>query len=337
MQSKFKIGIVGIGKIFVKHLNALNKLNEFYDIKCACENDMDKILKNKNTLGIPIYNHIEEMVDKQSLDLVSLCTPSGIHAEQTIFLSKKKINVITEKPIATNIENADDMITSCKQNQVSLFVVKPLRYNRVVNLVKKALSENRFGKIHLVNMNVFWTRPQSYYDEDHWRGTIQLDGGALMNQASHYVDMLNYLFGMPEKIQCISKKERDIEVEDTAILNISWGNKILCSMNVTMLTYEKNLEDSMTIIGEKGTVKISSVSKSKIDIWKFDTFMDYDNKIKETQIFNPNLGHEMFYKDVFDRMTKSEEKNFIDFKSLESLEIIVNAIKSNKENNSVNF
>ena len=206
MQSKFKIGIVGIGKIFLKHLNALTKLKEFYDIKCVCENDKDKILKNKNTLSIPIYNSIEEMVDKQTLDLVSLCTPSGIHAEQTIFLSKKNINVVTEKPIATNLENAQSMIASCEQSQVSLFVVKPLRYNRAVNLIKRALSENRFGKIHLVNLNIFWTRPQSYYDEAVWRGTIKLDGGALMNQASHYVDMLNYLFGMPEKIQCISKK-----------------------------------------------------------------------------------------------------------------------------------
>ena len=147
MQSKFKIGIVGIGKIFFKHLNALTKLKEFYDIKCVCENDKDKVLKNKNTLSIPIYNSIEEMVDKQTLDLVSLCTPSGIHAEQTIFLSKKNINVVTEKPIATNLENAQSMIASCEQSQVSLFVVKPLRYNRAVNLIKRALSENRFGKI----------------------------------------------------------------------------------------------------------------------------------------------------------------------------------------------
>ena len=337
MQSKFKIGIVGIGKIFLKHLNALTKLKEFYDIKCVCENDKDKILKNKNTLSIPIYNSIEEMVDKQTLDLVSLCTPSGIHAEQTIFLSKKNINVVTEKPIATNLENAQSMIASCEQSQVSLFVVKPLRYNRAVNLIKRALSENRFGKIHLVNLNIFWTRPQSYYDEAVWRGTIKLDGGALMNQASHYVDMLNYLFGMPERIQCISKKERDIEVEDTAILNISWGSKILCSMNVTMLTYEKNLEDSITIIGEKGTVKITSVLKSKIDTWKFDSYMDYDSKINNSEIFNPNLGHEIFYKNVSDRMNNSQEKNFIDFKSMESLEIIVNAIKSNKENNSISF
>ena len=334
MQSKFKIGIVGIGKIFVKHLNALNSLRDLYNLKCACENDKDKNLKYKNSLDIPVYNSIEEMVDKQNLDLVSLCTPSGIHAEQTIFLSKNKINVITEKPIATNIGNATSMIDSCEQNNVSLFVVKPLRYNKVINLIKRALTENRFGKIHLINMNIFWTRPQSYYDEAPWRGTIQLDGGALMNQASHYVDMLNYLFGMPEKIQCISKKEREIEVEDTAILNISWRNKILCSMNVTMLTYDKNLEDSITIIGETGTVRISSISKSKIDFWKFSSSKDYDSKINEIQTFNPNLGHEKFYKDVFDIMKRSKNENFIDFKSMESLKIIVNAINSSKENNS---
>ena len=334
MNRKFKIGIVGVGKIFNKHYKVLKKLKKYYDLKCVCEIDEDKISKMKSNLDIPIYQTLDQMVKNNSLDLVTLCTPSGIHAEQAIFLSEHKIDIVTEKPIAINLNDADDMIKSCESNGVNLFVVKPLRYNKVVNLLRNAVSENRFGKIHLINMNIFWTRPQSYYDEASWRGTIQLDGGALMNQANHYIDILNYLFGIPEKIQCFSKTERNIETEDTTILNIKWSSGILCSVNVTMLTFEKNLEDSITIIGEDGTVKVSSISKNIVDFWKFKSSKNYDNNFSQIEEFDPLLGHENFYNDVYYKLNENNKK-FIDLKSRETLKIIVDAINSSKINKSV--
>ena len=173
------------------------------------------------------------------------------------------------------------MVKACDDAGVRLFVVKQNRTNLTLQLLKRAIEEKRFGKIHMVHLNVFWTRPQEYYDEAEWRGTLELDGGAFMNQASHYVDLLDWLIGPIDKVQAMMSTTRDIEVEDTGVLNIRWINGTLGSMSVTMLTYRKNLEGSITILGEKGTVRVGGLAVNNIEHWEFDDTKDYDEEIKE--------------------------------------------------------
>jgi predicted dehydrogenase len=146
-------------------------------------------------------------------------------------------------------------------------VVKQNRRNTTLQLLKRAVTEKRFGKIHMVHLNVFWTRPQAYYDQGNgWRGTWEFDGGAFMNQASHYVDLLDWLIGPVEKVQAMMSTTRDIEVEDTGVLNVKWRNGALGSVSVTMLTYPENLEGSITILGEKGTIRIGGVAVMSAEI-----------------------------------------------------------------------
>ena len=211
-----------------------------------------------------------EMLRKEDLDVVTICTPSGLHAQQTILAAEYGVNVICEKPMATRYMDGVNMVKACDKANIRLFVVKQNRLNPTLRLLKRAVKEGRFGSIKLVQLNVFWTRPQSYYDHGMgWRGTWEFDGGAFMNQASHYVDLVEWLIGPVEKVQAMTNTTRAIEAEDTGVLNLRWRNGALGSMAVTMLTYPQNLEGSITILGEKGTVRVGGVAVNEIQTWNF--------------------------------------------------------------------
>ena len=189
--------------------------------------------------------------------MVILATPSGLHAPQTIEAAEAGRHVVTEKPMATRWSDGKAMVQACDQAGVRLFVVKQNRLNATIQLLKRAMDKKRFGQIYMVNVNVFWNRPQEYYDSARWRGTWEFDGGAFMNQASHYVDLLDWLVGPVECVHAFTATlARRIEVEDTGVANVRWRSGALGSINVTMLTYPKNLEGSITIIGERGTVRV---------------------------------------------------------------------------------
>jgi UDP-N-acetyl-2-amino-2-deoxyglucuronate dehydrogenase len=184
---------------------------------------------------------------------------------------------------------------------VRLLVVKQNRRNPTLQLLKRAITEKRFGKIHMVHINVFWNRSQEYYDQAAWRGTWEFDGGAFMNQASHYVDLLEWLIGPIDKVHAMMSTARNIEVEDTGVVNIKWRNGALGSMSVSMLTYPKNFEGSITILGEKGTVRIGGVAVNDIQHWKFSETKDYDHEIKNANYQTNSVygfGHMLYYQNV---------------------------------------
>jgi UDP-N-acetyl-2-amino-2-deoxyglucuronate dehydrogenase len=182
---------------------------------------------------------------------------------------------MTEKPMATRWRDGKRMVHACDQAGVHLFVVKQNRRNGTLQLLKRAVEKGRFGRIYMVTINVFWSRPQSYYDSAPWRGTWEFDGGAFMNQASHYVDLLDWIIGPVESVQAYTATlERNIQVEDTGVVSIRWRTGALGSMNVTMLTYPKNLEGSITVIGEKGTVRETT------SVYGFGHPLYYDNVIQ---------------------------------------------------------
>jgi len=185
-----------------------------------------------------------------------------------------------------------------------------------------------------VHLNVFWTRPQEYYDQAPWRGTWEFDGGAFMNQASHYVDLLEWLIGPIEKVQAMMSTMRDIEVEDTGVLNVKWRNGALGSMSVTMLTYPKNLEGSITILGEKGTVRVGGVAVNDIQHWEFDKPKDYDDEVKEANYQTTSVygfGHPLYYNNVIEVLRGKSEPETDGREGLKSLEILIAAYLSARD------
>ena len=299
-----KIGLIGCGRISKNHLDAVTQIPEA-EFVAACDIVEEKMQAIAENYGIKnLYPNYHEMLEKEKLDLVSICTPSGLHPQMGIDVANHKINVLTEKPMATNIESADALIKACDKNNVKLFVVKQNRLNSTMQLLKRAIDKGRFGRIYLAESNVFWQRPQAYYDAEKWRGTWEFDGGAFMNQASHYVDALYWLLGNVDSVMAYTATmARRIEAEDTGCAILHFRNGIIATINVTMLTYPKNFEGSITIIGEKGTVKIGGVAVNKIEKWEFEDYDDDDRIAQDANYQPPNVygfGHNPYYRNVID-------------------------------------
>ncbi|HEX2549724.1 MAG TPA: Gfo/Idh/MocA family oxidoreductase, partial [Gammaproteobacteria bacterium] len=306
-QKKFRLGIVGCGKISTNHFNALHELSDHFELVSVCDKNAEQLKSASDKLNIQGFTDIDTMIHANpDLDIITLCTPSGMHAEQTKRIAQFKKHVITEKPMATRWLDGVEMVNACDNANVKLFVVKQNRHQPALQLLKRALTKNRFGRIYLVNFNIFWTRPQSYYNQSKWRGTWEFDGGAFMNQASHYVDLVDWLIGPVQSVQAMmSTLATNIQTEDTGVLNIRWRSGALGSMNVTMLTYPKNLEASLTILGEKGTVKIGGTSANQIDHWEFDHTDEEDSKaleLKSPPPLSPHFGHKIYYQNVYDTL-----------------------------------
>jgi UDP-N-acetyl-2-amino-2-deoxyglucuronate dehydrogenase len=284
---------------------------------------------------------MEDMLKKEALDLVALCTPSGLHPEQAILAARQGVHVVTEKPMATRWNDGVRMVRACDEAGVRMFVVKQNRRNTTLRLLKRAVSEKRFGKIHLVQLNVFWTRPQSYYDQGNgWRGTWEFDGGAFMNQASHYVDLLEWLVGPVEKVQAMTSTTRDIEVEDTGVWNVKWRSGALGSMSVTMLTYPKNMEGSITILGEHGTVRVGGVAVNDIQVWEFADSRDYDSQVRDASYDTTSVyghGHPFYYRNVVEVMRGDAEPETDGREGLKSLELLIAAYLSARDGRTVSL
>jgi UDP-N-acetyl-2-amino-2-deoxyglucuronate dehydrogenase len=338
---KLKIAIVGCGRISKNHFNAITQYKDDFELTAVCEIDQKKLEEHKEKYNLPGYQSLEEMLKTEDSDLVSLCTPSGVHPRQTVLAASHKVNVITEKPMATRWNDGLHMVEACDHNNVHLFVVKQNRRNATLQLLKRAISEKRFGKIYMVHLNVFWTRPQEYYDQGKWRGTWELDGGAFMNQASHYVDLIEWLIGPVEKVQAMTGTlARDIEVEDTGVLNVKWRSGALGSMSVTMLTYPKNLEGSITILGEKGTVKVGGVAVNEIEHWEFEEEKDYDKDVKNASYQTTSVygfGHPLYFKNVIDVMRGEAMSETDGREGLKSLEVLIAAYLSARDGKTISL
>lgn len=338
---KIKIAIVGCGRISKNHFGSIEQHSNDFELAAVCDIDPAVLAEHTEKYKVPGYRSIEEMLQKEQLDMVALCTPSGTHPDQTVLAAKHKVHVLTEKPMATRWHDGVRMVKACDEAGVRLFVVKQNRRNTTLQLLKRAVTEKRFGKIHMVHLNVFWTRPQSYYDQGNgWRGTWEFDGGAFMNQASHYVDLLDWLIGPVEKIQAMMSTTRDIETEDTGVLNVKWRGGTLGSMSVTMLTYPKNLEGSITILGEKGTVRIGGVAVNDIQIWDFAEPKDYDQATKNANYETTSVygfGHPLYYGNVAAVMRGTAEPETDGREGLKSLELLVGAYLAARDGKTVSL
>lgn len=338
--NKIRMAVVGCGRISKNHFDAIKVHSEEVELICVCESNPTILAEFSNSYGVKGYESLEDMLKSETLDLVALCTPSGIHSEQTVLVAKHGVNVVTEKPMATRWQDGTRMVKACDDAGVQLFVVKQNRMNATLQLLKRAMEEKRFGRIHMVHINVFWSRPQSYYDQAKWRGTWEFDGGAFMNQASHYVDLLDWLIGPVAKVQAMMSTSRDIEVEDTGVLNVQWRNGALGSMSVTMLTYPKNLEGSITILGEKGSVRIGGVAVNEIQMWNFEDNRDYDAQVQVSNYETASVygfGHPLYYKNVIDALRGRAIAKTDGREGLKSLELIIASYMSARDGRTVSL
>ncbi len=338
---KINIALVGCGRIAKNHLQAIEQHKDRLALTAVCDTDDSAMRAASAQYSVDGYNNLTEMLEFCNADLVALCTPSGLHPSQAVQIANSGRHVLTEKPMATRWQDGLRMVRACDEAGVRLYVVKQNRLNATMQLVKRAIDQGRFGKIYLANTNVFWTRPQDYYDQGGWRGKWEFDGGAFMNQASHYVDLIHWLLGPVESVQAMmSTMARDIEAEDTGVMNVKWRNGTLGSINVTMLTYPKNFEGSITILGEKGTVRIGGVAVNEIQQWEFADQHPDDEQIKQANYQTTSVygfGHPLYYDNVINSLQGKEAPMVDGREGLRSLELLIAGYRAARDNFTVNL
>lgn len=326
-ERKIRFALVGYGRIAHNHLLALKNYSTDCELTAICELDSARRELAAQKAEVKVYEDINKMLQAGGFDIVVLTTPSGLHYFQTILCAEAGYHVVTEKPMATTYSDGKRMVKACDRAGVKLFVVKQNRQNRTIKLLKSAINHGRLGKIYTVACNVFWNRPQEYYDTASWRGTWEFDGGAFMNQASHYVDLLEWLIGPVESVQAyIATLARNIEVEDSGVVALKWRNGALGTMNVSMLTYPKNLEGSITIIAEKATIKIGGVALNQIEHWEFAEPLTEDLNAKDANYQTSTvygIGHQVYYENIIKTMRGEEDPHTDGRDGLKSLELLI--------------
>jgi UDP-N-acetyl-2-amino-2-deoxyglucuronate dehydrogenase len=281
-----------------------------------------------------------KMLAATKLDVVALCTPSGLHPDSDRTSGQGRGECHHREAHGHPLERRPPYGPCLRRgDEVRLLVVKQNRYNSTLQALRRAVREDRFGRIHMVHSNVFWTRPQEYYEQDAWRGTWEMDGGALMNQASHYVDLLDWLIGPIERVQAMTGTlARNIEVEDSGVMNIRWRSGALGSMSVTMLTYPQNLEGSLTILGEHGSVRIGGVAVNEIQHWEFADERDYDEAVLNENYETDSVygfGHLAYYRNAIEVLRGEAEPTTDGREGLRSLELLIAAYLSARDGRTV--
>jgi UDP-N-acetyl-2-amino-2-deoxyglucuronate dehydrogenase len=321
-----RVVVVGCGRISERHFDAIEAHPEL-SLVGVSDDVPDRARVAGERYGVPAFTSYAAMLKETDADAAVICTPSGLHPRHGIMAAERGLHVICEKPMATRLEEADQLVRTCDDAGVHLLVVKQNRLNPGIQLLKHAMELGRFGRVYMASVRVFWNRPQSYYDMAPWRGTWEFDGGAFMNQASHYVDLLDWLIGPVESVQAYTATlARNIQVEDTGVVSIRWRTGALGSMNVTMLTYPKNLEGSITIIGEKGTVRVGGVAVNRIDHWEFAE-PDPDDEAVERASYETTsvygFGHPLYYDNVIRSLRGEAAPDTDGREGLHSLEILI--------------
>lgn len=300
-QQKIRVGLIGCGRIAEYHFRALREIPDF-EVAAVCDLVPERAEKYAMELGIPGFTDYRKLLALPEIDLVDICTPSGLHPELGIAAARAGKHVVSEKPMAVALDAADRLIAACAKAKVKLFVVKQNRLNTTMQLLKRAVDKGRFGKIYVVNTTVRWQRPQSYYDQAPWRGTWKMDGGAFMNQASHYVDSLLWLAGPVASVSAQTATfAHKIEAEDTGAALVRFRSGAIGVLEVTMCVYPKNLEGSITIIGETGTVKLGGIAVNRFETWQFKDYDDDDAVVYKANYEPPNVygyGHLAYFTNV---------------------------------------
>jgi len=335
-----KFALVGCGRIAKRHSELLGR-NQIEGASLVAVCDIIEI-KAKNIgeqFGVPYYTDMDDMMQKEDIDVVSVLTESGYHSKHVNNLAKFGKHIVVEKPMALTLDDADGMIMACYENNVRLFVIKQNRFNVPVVKMREALEADRFGKLVLGTVRVRWSRDQNYYDQAWWRGTWAMDGGVLTNQASHHVDLLEWMMGDVESVFAKSTTALvDIEAEDTAVVTLKFKNGALGILEATTAVRPKDLEGSISILGEKGTVEIGGFAVNKMLHWNFVESQDEDSEVMDKYSENPpnvyGFGHQAYYEHVVDSIMNNRAQmidGLVGRKSLELVCAIYESIETGKE------
>lgn len=336
-----RIGLIGCGRISKNHFEAIAAIEDARAVAC-CDIITERAQIAADTYGIPAWtNRYEDILNNPEIDLVSICTPSGLHPEHGIRAARAGKNVLTEKPMGVKVTDANRLIAECDRAGMKLFVMLQNRLNPAVQLTRQAYEEGRFGRIYMIVANTFWTRPQEYYDMAPWRGTRELDGGAFMNQASHIIDLVQWFGGPVESaVSQLVTLERKIEAEDTGVAAVRFASGAVASINVTMLTYPRNLEGSLSILGEKGTVRIGGIAQNTIEHWNFADKRDYDELVNDAGTDPGSVygfGHQGYYQEMIDCLEGRTEQKVDGREGRRSLELIEGIYLSGRRSIKVAF
>jgi UDP-N-acetyl-2-amino-2-deoxyglucuronate dehydrogenase len=332
-RDRFRLALVGCGRISRNHFDAIARIDGL-ELSAVCDSAADRARAAGEEQGVKSFTNYAEMIASADVDIVTVCTPSGLHAAQGIAAAKAGKHVITEKPMAITLEQADGLVQACDVAGVRLFVVKQNRLNPSIQLLKRAVDKGRFGRIYLANTTVRWNRPQEYYDAASWRGTWEFDGGAFMNQASHYVDLIQWLVGPVESVVAkTATQARRIEAEDSGVAVLKFRSGALGVIEVNVLTYPRNWEGSVSIVGEKGTAKIGGTAVNRIEHWSFAEYDDDDKLVDAAQTNPPSVygfGHEAYYRNVLSVLRGDAEPETDGRAGRKSLELILGIYESAK-------
>jgi UDP-N-acetyl-2-amino-2-deoxyglucuronate dehydrogenase len=328
-----RVALVGCGRISRNHLEAIDQVEGIHLVAVA-DTDVERARAVGAARGVPAFGSLEEMLAAVPSDLVSVCTPSGLHPQHGITAARAGRHVLTEKPMANSLAAADELVQACDAAGVQLFVVKQNRLNPAIQLLKRAVDKGRFGRLYLANVTVRWTRPQSYYDAEPWRGTWEFDGGAFMNQASHYVDLMQWLMGPAESVMAkTATQARRIEAEDSGVALVKFRSGALGVMEVSVLTFPKNLEGSITLLGETGSVKIGGTAVNKVEHWEFADYDDDDKLVDAAATAPPSVygfGHRPYYANVVAALRGAGKADTDGRAGRKSLELILGIYESAK-------
>lgn len=335
-----RFALVGCGRISKRHSDLLGSgAIEGAELVCVCDVRPERARVLSEKFGVPAFDDMDEMMRGLNPDAVSILTPSGLHAEHAVRLAKYGKAIVVEKPMALTLDDADRMIRACDIHQSRLFVVKQNRFNVPVVKLREALEDGRFGELVMGTVRVRWCRRQEYYDQDSWRGTWELDGGVLANQASHHVDLLEWMMG--DVVSVVAKARSalvDIEAEDTAVVLLKFRSGSLGVIEATTATRPTDLEGSLSILGSQGTVVIGGFAVNEIVTWEFQDRTPVDDRIMEEFSENPpnvyGFGHQAYYEHVVDCL-RGDSPALVDGlegrRSLELISAIYESIETDRE------
>lgn len=332
--------LVGCGRIAKRHSELLG-LGQIAGARlvAVCDLVEERAAQLAAPLAIPHFTDMHTMMQRVGIDVVVVLTESGNHARHVVELARYGKHIVVEKPMALRLEDADAMIAACDRNGAKLFVVKQNRFNVPVVKLREALEQQRFGKLVLGTVRVRWCRPQSYYDQAPWRGTWALDGGVLTNQASHHIDMLEWMMGDVDSVFAMSSRAlAHIEAEDTAVVTLKFKNGALGIIEATTATRPKDLEGSISILGEGGTVEIGGFAVNQLKTWSFVEPREGDEHVMERYSVNPpnvyGFGHQAYYEHVVDCI-QNKRQHLVDGltgrKSLELINAIYESVETGRE------
>lgn len=328
MSKPLRVGLIGCGRISPRHIEVLRAIPEL-QLVSICDLQSDRLSRTAEATGATPYSDFLSMVRAENLDIVSILTESGAHGAIGAEVAPHVGALVVEKPLALMLEDADRLIEECARNGTRLFVVKQNRFNAPVRRLRDALEQGRFGKLVMGTSRVRWAREQGYYDQDLWRGTWRWDGGVFTNQASHHLDLLQWMMGPVEAVKAYTATRlAHIETEDTGVAVFRFLSGALGVLEATTATRPVDLEGSLSILGEGGSVVIGGFAVNRIDTWRFAAPLPEDETVQESSVSPPNVygfGHYAFYRDVAECITQGKHAMLDGLEGRKSIELL-NAI-----------